>query len=268
MGACQATSPNSVLIRCHGTVSRSRKRAAGGGRRQPVHRRSARCPGPAGASRSAMDTQFEDLTFTGGRRHGWQTVESTADPNNFYRHRHDPALATSTSVDYDHACRPSCVRRGASTSARETNSRPERKATVGSGRADSSTSNVRLFRGQDTSSAAVQAGRSGGLGWPARTTSGWRPRGPFDRQTSPAGLSTTVRGRDAPRVVGNQHALDMLYTGAGCPERRRSPWACADRWSPSTGCGPRAHARPQTCPVGAPCRAVIRGPCAADLAGS
>ena len=89
--------------------------------------------------------------------------------------------------------------------------------------------------------------------WPARRLPGRRARGAVRRQLRPPGLPPGVRPAvTLPYVVGNQKALELLYTGRRSPVSRPSPSGWPTAWRRWTPCGTKRGPWPREIAVRLP----------------
>jgi 2-(1,2-epoxy-1,2-dihydrophenyl)acetyl-CoA isomerase len=194
-----------------------------------------------------MTGQYQDLTFTVDDDMV-ATVEIHRAPNNFF----DIALIQSLAdiyraVDDDPACRAIVLcAEGKHFCAGADFSGQSDAQRVGTGQAGQLyVEAVRLFAAATPVVAAVQGGAIGG-GLGLACSADFRvacPEARFAANFSRLGfhhgfgLSVTL-----PRIVGNQHALDMLYTGRRVPGTEAAAMGLCDRLVPLDQVRAEAHA--------------------------
>jgi enoyl-CoA hydratase/carnithine racemase len=194
-----------------------------------------------------MTPQFDDLTFTVDREMV-ATVEMHRPPNNFFDIVLIQALADLyESLDDDPACRAIVLcAEGKHFCAGADFAGQSGAQRVGSGQGGQLyVEAVRLFAARTPVVAAVQGGAIGG-GLGLACSADFRVAAPEARFAANFsrlgfhhgfGLSATL-----PRIVGNQHALDMLYTGRRVPGDEALTMGLCDRLVPLDRVRSEAHA--------------------------
>ena len=194
-----------------------------------------------------MTPQFEDLTFTVDDDMV-ATVEIHRAPNNFFDIALIQAMADIyRTLDDDPACRAIVLcSEGKHFCAGADFAGQSQVQRVGTGQGNQLyVEAVRLFAARTPVVAAVQGGAIGG-GLGLACSADFRVAAPEARFAANFsrlgfhhgfGLSATL-----PRIVGNQHALDMLYTGRRVPGTEAATMGLCDRLVPLDQVRAEAHA--------------------------